>query len=116
MQLAPLSEGSPGRVRNHSRFRHSIRLGAKLVAAAIGTLGSLVPHEPSVREVALGHLQDYLPLSYYPSRQHLGVVRRAGGGGGQSELLFIGSKDPSEEDTSIWALEGLHDHVRYDKE
>ena len=35
-----------------------------------------------------------------------------------SESLFIanGSKDPSEEDTSLWDLEGLHDHVRHDKE
>ena len=34
-----------------------------------------------------------------------------------SESMFIadGPKDPSEEDTSIWALEGLHDHVRHDK-
>ena len=35
----------------------------------------------------------------------------------RSESLFIsdGSKEPSDEDTSIWARDGLHNHVRCDK-
>ena len=34
-----------------------------------------------------------------------------------SESLFItdGPRDPSEEDTSMWDLAGLHMHVRHDK-
>ena len=34
-----------------------------------------------------------------------------------SESLFIsdGSKEPSDEDTSIWARDGLHNHVRRDE-
>ena len=34
-----------------------------------------------------------------------------------SESMFIsdGPKDSSNEDTLIWALDGLHDHVQHDK-
>ena len=48
--------------------------------------GSLASHAPGVWEGALGRPQNYLPLAWCPSGQHLGVIRRAGGGGGRERI------------------------------
>ena len=58
-------------------------------------------------------LQNYLHLARYPLRQHFGVVHGPGVEAVRSESLFIANelKDPSEEDRSMRALDGLHEYI-----
>ena len=66
---------------------------------------------------AWGHLQSCLPWSRIlwdnTSVSSAGLGEEAVGS--DSLLIADGSRDSSEEDTSMWDLAGLHMHVRHDK-